>query len=98
MCSPGPAGWFTGGRSESWMRLGRNPARVLPPPVGAISSEWRPSRAFSSISSWCRRGRQPRRPNQSANCGGMASSSPPRAFTTAAALAANANLQDLEGL
>ena len=36
-----------GGRSASSIRLGRNPARVLPPPVGAISRASRPPSAFS---------------------------------------------------
>jgi hypothetical protein len=32
-------------------RLGKNPARVLPPPVGAISNTERPARAFSNSAS-----------------------------------------------
>jgi hypothetical protein len=42
----------------------------LPPPVGAISSTERPSRARLSNSSWCARGVQPRDENQRENCSG----------------------------
>jgi hypothetical protein len=45
-------------------RLGKNPAKVLPPPVGAISSTERPARALANSSSWCGRGVQPRAANQ----------------------------------
>ena len=51
-------------------RLGKNPANVLPAPVGAISSTERPARAFASSSSWCARGIQPRLANQRANGSG----------------------------
>ena len=51
-------------------RLGKNPASVLPAPVGAISSTERPARALASNSSWCSRGAQPRRANQPANGSG----------------------------
>jgi hypothetical protein len=44
--------------------VGRNPARVLPAPVGAISSAERSSRAFASSASWCSRGDHPRPANQ----------------------------------
>ena len=39
------------GASASATRVGRNPASVLPPPVGAISSTLSPARAASSIAS-----------------------------------------------
>jgi hypothetical protein len=51
-------------------RLGKNPANVLPAPVGAISSTERPARAFASSSSWCARGTQARLENQRANGSG----------------------------
>ena len=51
-------------------RLGKNPASVLPAPVGAISSTERPARAFASSSSWCARGTQPRLENQRTNGSG----------------------------
>jgi hypothetical protein len=51
-------------------KLGRNPASVLPPPVGAISSTERPARALAKSSSWCARGVQPRLANQRANGSG----------------------------
>src|SRR5665213_2787971 len=44
--------------------VGKNPASVLPAPVGAISSAERSSRALASSSSWCSRGDQPRAANQ----------------------------------
>ena len=44
--------------------VGKNPASVLPAPVGAISSTERPARALPSNSSWCARGVQPRLANQ----------------------------------
>ena len=50
--------------------VGRNPASVLPPPVGAISSTLSPARAASSIASWCRRGVQPCAANQPAKGSG----------------------------
>ena len=59
MCSP------SAGASISSQIVGRNPASVLPAPVAATSSAARPRRAASSISSWCRRGCQPRAANQS---------------------------------
>src|SRR2546421_3179779 len=43
--------------------VGRNPANVLPAPVGAISSAERSSRDFASSSSWCSRGLHPRPAN-----------------------------------
>src|SRR5437764_1771458 len=43
--------------------VGRNPANVLPAPVGAISSAERSSRDFASSSSWCSRGLHPRAAN-----------------------------------
>ena len=45
------AAYWRGGRSARSIRLGRKPARVLPPPVGAISRAWRPSRAFCTMAS-----------------------------------------------
>ena len=49
--------------------VGRKPASVLPPPVGAMSrSAGSPARA--SIASWCGCGDQPRRANQAAKRGG----------------------------
>ena len=51
-------------------RLGRNPASVLPAPVGAISRTERPPRAFANSSSWCARGVQPRLANQRLNTAG----------------------------
>ena len=54
--------------------VGRKPASVLPAPVAATSSALRPRRASSSISSWCRRGRQPLASNQSLTTGGSARS------------------------
>ena len=50
--------------------VGRKPASVLPPPVGAISSDDRPARAFSSSASWWARGVQPRAANQRAKTSG----------------------------
>ena len=58
------------GASASVTSVGRNPASVLPPPVGAISSTLSPARAASSIASWCRRGVQPWAANQSAKGSG----------------------------
>jgi hypothetical protein len=43
--------------------VGRNPASVLPAPVGAIRSAERSSWAFASNSNWCSRGDQPRTAN-----------------------------------
>jgi hypothetical protein len=43
--------------------VGKNPANVLPAPVGAISSTERSSRAFASKSNWCSRGDHPRAAN-----------------------------------
>jgi hypothetical protein len=57
-------------------RLGRNPASVLPAPVGAISSAERPARALASRSSWCGRGVQPRLANQRANTSGSGGGAP----------------------
>ncbi len=54
---------------------GKNPASVLPAPVGAISSTERPARAFASSSSWCARGSQPRCANQRANGSGSVTAS-----------------------
>ena len=58
--------------------VGRNPASVLPPPVGAISSTLSPARAASSMASWCGRGVQPCAANQRQSvpvmflaCGGL---------------------------
>jgi hypothetical protein len=53
-------------RSVSSISDGRKPARVLPPPVGAISSALLPCRASSISASWCGRGAQPRLSNQRA--------------------------------
>ena len=39
------------GRSCNAIKLGRNPAKVLPPPVGAISSALSPARAAASMAS-----------------------------------------------
>src|SRR6476660_6626376 len=58
---------------DCWLnstRLGKNPASVLPAPVGAISSTERPARAFANSSSWCARGIQPRLANQRAKGSG----------------------------
>ncbi|GGZ86935.1 hypothetical protein GCM10011617_01970 [Novosphingobium arvoryzae] len=67
MCSPsGGAAW----ESRSGVKaasVGRNPASVLPAPVSATSNACRPASAAASISSWCRRTRQPRAVNQSAS-------------------------------
>src|SRR4051812_40366029 len=52
---------------------GRKPASVLPAPVAATSSAFRPRLASSSISSWCRRGCQPLDWNQSLTIGGSGS-------------------------
>ena len=60
---------FGGWRARS-TRLGRKPASVLPPPVGAISSVSRPVPAWSSSANWCACGRQPRALNQPANGSG----------------------------
>src|SRR5437773_1411759 len=54
--------------------VGRNPASVLPAPVGAISRTERPARAFASNSSWWARGAQPRLANQRANGSGRTAS------------------------
>ena len=44
--------WMPGrGASANATRVGRKPASVLPPPVGAISSTLSPARAASSIAS-----------------------------------------------
>ena len=51
-------------------RLGRKPASVLPPPVGAISKTERPACALAKSSNWCARGVQPRLANQRANGSG----------------------------
>jgi hypothetical protein len=50
--------------SASSTRLGRNPASVLPAPVGATSRAERPAFALARRSSWCARGAQPRPANQ----------------------------------
>ena len=68
MCSP--AGALRGGRPARSIRLGRKPASVLPPPVGAISRAWAPSRAACTMASWWARGAQPRAANQSAKRSG----------------------------
>ena len=52
------------GLSASSIRLGRKPARVLPPPVGATSSTLCPCAACSTSASWWARGCQPRGVNQ----------------------------------
>jgi hypothetical protein len=57
-------------RSANSTRVGKKPASVLPAPVGATSSTERPARAFSSSSSWCARGCQPRLANQRAKVWG----------------------------
>ena len=44
-------------------RVGKNPASVLPAPVGAINSAERSSRAFANSANWCWRGAQPRLAN-----------------------------------
>ena len=64
VCSPSRGCWA---RSTS---VGRNPASVLPPPVGAISSALSPAAAASSIAAWNGRSAQPRRANQAANGSG----------------------------
>src|SRR3954452_11035358 len=70
--SPPPAcatyGWSGADRTPgedalSSTSVGRNPANVLPAPVGAISSAERSSRDFASSSSWCSRGLHPRPAN-----------------------------------
>src|SRR5712675_2705538 len=43
--------------------VGKNPASVLPAPVGAISSAERSSRAFAISANWCSRGDHPRAAN-----------------------------------
>src|SRR3569832_752828 len=53
---------------------GRQPASVLPPPVGAISRTERPCSALASNSSWCARGAQPREANQRWNTSGSSAS------------------------
>ena len=57
-------------RSVSSINDGRKPARVLPPPVGAISSALLPCRARSIRASWCGRGAHPRLSNQRENRSG----------------------------
>ena len=70
---PSPTG---GGRTAlNSTRLGRKPASVLPPPVGAISSTERPACAFARSSSWCARGVQPRLANQRERSGRIAARS-----------------------
>ena len=51
-------------------KVGRNPARVLPAPVGATSNVERPFRALWSNSSWCVRGCHPRVANHELNVSG----------------------------
>src|ERR1700724_3647810 len=51
-------------------RLGKNPAKVLPPPVGAIRSTERPACALANSSNWCARGVQPRLAHQRVNGSG----------------------------
>src|SRR6185437_2625595 len=70
-------------RSASSIRLGRNPAKVLPPPVGAISSAWRPARAFSTMANWCALGAQPRVSNHAANPGGRVAKARPSSMLAA---------------
>ena len=48
------------GRAASSTSVGRNPASVLPAPVGAINRADRPARAFSRSAIWCARGVHPR--------------------------------------
>ena len=57
------------------IRLGRTPASVLPPTVGATSSAERRARAASTMASWCACGVQPRALNQSAKRAGRAGGS-----------------------
>src|SRR5580704_12304691 len=72
--TPDPSPPLRGGRGETRTEdaeaeadnstsVGKNPASVLPAPVGAISSAERSSRAFASNSSWCSRGDHPRAAN-----------------------------------
>src|SRR5215218_8621657 len=70
--APAPSPPLRGGRGEerpmddralSSTSVGRNPASVLPAPVGAISSAERSSRAFANSSNGCSRGDQPRDAN-----------------------------------
>ncbi len=75
VCSPAR------GAAARSIRLARNPAKVLPPPVGAISRALRPARAAAIIASWCGRGIQPRRANQDANGSGSGSGNVPMGET-----------------
>src|SRR5205085_5899070 len=59
-----PAPTLFAPRSLNSTKVGRKPARVLPPPVGAISSTERPARARDNNSNWWARGVQPREENQ----------------------------------
>ena len=71
VCSPAR------GAAARSIRLARNPASVLPPPVGAINNALRPARAAAIIASWCGRGVQPRTANQVANGSGNGSGNVP---------------------
>ena len=68
--SCGRGRWPASRRSVSSISDGRKPARVLPPPVGAISSALLPCRARSISASWCGRGAHPRLSNQRENRSG----------------------------
>src|SRR5690606_12327862 len=57
------------GRALSSLMVGRNPASVLPAPVGAISIAEAPASVTRRTSSWCRRGSQPRCANQAVIAG-----------------------------
>ena len=65
-----PGGALSRGRSCSDTRLGRNPASVLPAPVGATSRVDRPAFALASNSTWWARGVQPRVANHAENGAG----------------------------
>ena len=73
------------GAGPSSTRLGRKPASVLPPPVGATSSV-AGSAARARSASWCGCGVQPRRANQAAKRGGRTGAGPlmPLSFIAAA--------------
>ncbi len=65
VCRPGR------GLAARSIRLGRKPASVLPPPVGAISSTLSRASAACSIASWCGRGVHPCAANQPAKGSGI---------------------------
>ena len=67
VCRPGR------GLAARSTRLGRKPAKVFPPPVGAISRTLSPVRPACSIAIWCGRGDHPWAANHVANGSGSSS-------------------------